>query len=76
MSEGFAIGTDICNRRNMPRGQADCYKKKKKEAFSIIDKEPTISIKELAVNMGVSYGYAGNWFVSYRRHRRVNEKIR
>jgi hypothetical protein len=59
----------------MPRGQIDCYRIRRKEAFSIIDKEPTISIKKLAMRMGANNGYAGNWLISYRRHNRVSEKI-
>lgn len=50
----------------MPSG---CYKRRREEAFDILDKEPTISIKNLAVRMGVNDGYAGNWLVAYRRHR-------
>ena len=59
----------------MPRGQTGYYQTRRKEAFSIIDKEPTISIKNLAMKMGVNNGYAGNWLISYRRHNRVSEKI-
>lgn len=52
----------------MPRTQTDCYRRRRKEAFGILDKEPTISIKNLAMRMGVNNGYAGNWLVAYRRH--------
>ncbi len=53
----------------MSRGRTDFYKKRRKEAFGIIDEEPTISIKQLAARMGVNNGYAGNWLFAYRRHR-------
>lgn len=53
----------------MPRTQTGCYKRRREEAFNIIDKEPTISIKNLATRMGVNSGYASNWYVAYRRHR-------
>lgn len=58
----------------MSRGGVDCYKRKRKEAFGIIDKDPSISIKKLATIMGVNYGYAGNWLIAYRRQNRVSEK--
>ena len=59
---------------NLSKGRAYCYKIKRKEAFSIIDKEPEITIKKLATKMGVNYGYAGNGFIAYRRHNRVSKK--
>ncbi len=55
---------------DLPRGQTDCYIRRRKEAFCIIDKEPGISIKNLAARMGVNNGYAGNWLIAYRRHRK------
>lgn len=59
----------MTKRGNLPRAQTDYYKKRRQEAFCIIDKEPTISIKNLAMRMGVNNGYAGNWLIAYRRHR-------
>jgi hypothetical protein len=53
----------------LPRVQTGYYKTRRQEAFDIIDKEPTISIKNLAMKMGVNNGYAGNWLIAYRRHR-------
>lgn len=50
--------------------QKDCYRDRRQEAFRIIDKEPSISIKDLALRMGVNLGYAGNWFIAYRRYQK------